>query len=247
MSNRRRVIIGLAFVTALAAVTVLLREHTSLDVLIRHEGRLRDLIARHTLTAWLVGLGIYYLTSLVPGTGGKSIVFGWLFGLWPALVMIDVALTLAALTGFLVSRYLIRDFVESRFAMQVYRLNDHLHRDGTFYLLFLRMVHVPFTFMNYVCGALQVPPRTFWWTTQIGLIPGTFVFVFAGTRLPTLKELAEEGPLRLLDPWLIAGLLLTAVLPILIRQTVRHFYKPLDDDADSTIENSSTGIPTRPH
>ena len=228
MSNRRRVIIGLVFVTALAAVTVLLREHTSLDVLIRHEGRLRDLIARHTLTAWLVGLGIYYLTSLVPGTGGKSIVFGWLFGLWPALVMIDVALTLAALTGFLVSRYLIRDFVESRFAMQVYRLNDHLHRDGTFYLLFLRMVHVPFTFMNYVCGALQVPPRTFWWTTQIGLIPGTFVFVFAGTRLPTLKELAEEGPLRLLDPWLIAGLLLTAVLPILIRQTVRHFYKPLE-------------------
>lgn len=226
MSNRRRVLIGLLFVGVLAAVAVLLREHASLEVLVRHETRLRGAIAANLFQSWLIGLGVYFLASLIPGTGGKSMIFGWLFGLWSAVLMIDVALTLAALVTFLISRYLIRDVVESRFAAQVQRLNGHLARDGPFYLLQLRMAHAPFTFINYVSGALRVSVTTFWWTTHIGLLPGTIVFVFAGTRLPTLQELSEQGPIGLLDPWLIAGLLMTAVLPMILRWTLRLLRHP---------------------
>lgn len=234
MSNRRRVLIGLAFVGVLGAVTALFREHASLDVLVRHETHLREQVAGHALLAWLAGFGIYFLASLVPGTGGKSMVFGWLFGYWPAVVMINAALTLAALVSFLVSRYLIRDVIEARFAAHVERLNEHVRRDGSFYLLALRMAHAPFTFVNYVSGALKIPTRTFWWTTQVGLLPGTMVFVFAGTRLPTLRELAESGPIRLLDPWLIGGLILTAVLPVLIRRIARRFQTPGEPTSDET-------------
>lgn len=221
MSNRRRVLIGLTFVVVLAAVAVLLREHASLDVLVDHETRLRNAIAANPFQSWLIGFGIYFLASLIPGTGGKSMIFGWMFGLWSGVLMIDMALTLAALVTFLISRYLIRDVVESRFASYVERLNCHLERDGPFYLLQLRMAHAPFTLINYVSGALRVPTSAFWWTTQIGLLPGIIVFVFAGTRLPTLRELSEHGPIRLLDPWLIAGLVLTAILPLLIRKLTR--------------------------
>jgi len=221
MSNRRRVLIGLTFIALLAAVAVLLREHASLKVLVHHETKLRETIAANSLNSWLFGFGVYFLASLIPGTGGKSIIFGWLFGLWPAVLMVDGALTLAALAQFLISRYLIRDVLESRFAAHVDRLNRHLERDGPFYLLQIRMAHAPFTLINYVSGALRVPTSTFWWTTQIGLLPGIIVFVFAGTRLPTLRELSEHGPTRLLDPWLIAGLLLTAALPVLIRKLTR--------------------------
>ena len=65
--------------------------------------------------------------------------------------------------------------------------------------------------------------------------------------VPTLKELAEEGPLRLLDPWLIAGLVLTAILPILIRQIARRFNRPLDDGHESAVEESVPGVPARSH
>ncbi|NQV27323.1 MAG: TVP38/TMEM64 family protein [Rhodopirellula sp.] len=221
MSNRRRVLIGLMFVGVLAAVAVLLPEYTSLEVLVRRETRLRESIANNPFQSWMIGFGVYFLASLVPGTGGKSMIFGWLFGLWSAVLMIDAALTLAALTTFFICRYLIRDVVESRFTGHVERLNRHLARDGPFYLLQLRMAHAPFTFINYVSGALRVPARTFWWTTQLGLLPGTIVFVFAGTRLPTLHELADQGLIRLLDPWLIAGLLLTAILPVAVRSLSR--------------------------
>lgn len=228
MSNRRRMLIGLAFVAGLAAVAILLPEQASLDILVRHETNLRGRIAGHPFKAWWVGFGIYFLVSLVPGTGGKSMIFGWLFGLWPAVLMIDGALTLAAFVTFLVSRYLIRDAVETRFAAHVERLNRHLDQDGPFYLLMLRMAHAPYSFINYVSGALRVPKLTFWWTTQIGLLPGTIVFVFAGTRLPTLQQLADQGPIRLLDPWLIIGLVLTGVLPVMIRYLVKHFHRPVE-------------------
>jgi uncharacterized membrane protein YdjX (TVP38/TMEM64 family) len=71
--------------------------------------------------------------------------------------------------------------------------------------------------MNYACGATRVRLAQFSWTTAVGLLPGCFVFVFAGTRLPTLAELLNKGPLQLLDPWLLGGLALTALLPIVIR------------------------------
>lgn len=219
----RRLLLGVSFIGVLAVVTIVLREHTSLDALVQRETQLRDAIAAHPIQSWLIGFGVYFLASLVPLTGGKSMVFGWLFGLIPAVLMIDGALTLAALVTFLTSRYLIREAVESRFAVHVARLNHHIERDGSFYLLFLRMAHAPYTFINYVSGALRVPTRTFWWTTQLGLLPGTIVFAFAGTRLPTLRELAEHGAARLLDPWLVVALILTGLLPVLIRWVLRWF------------------------
>lgn len=226
MSNRRRVLIGLMFVGVLAAIALLLPGHASLEVLVRRETRLRESIANNPFQSWMIGFGVYFLASLIPGTGGKSMIFGWLFGLWSAVLMVDGALTLAALVTFFISRYLIRDVVESRFTVHVERLNRHLARDGPFYLLQLRMAHAPFTFINYVSGTLRVPAVTFWWTTQLGLLPGTIVFVFAGTRLPTLQQLAEQGAIRLLDPWLIAGLALTAILPVIVRWLSRLLQHP---------------------
>lgn len=226
MSNQRRFLIGLVFIGLLAVVALFFREHASLDALVLHELRMRDSIAANPVQAWLTGLGVYFLASLIPGTGGKSMVFGWLFGLWPAVLMIDVALTLAALVTFLVSRHLIRDAVEARFALHVDRLNRRLQNDGPFYLLILRMAHAPFTFINYVSGALRVRTRTFWWTTQVGLLPGTIVFVFAGTRLPTLRKLADQGVIGLLDPWLLTALACTGAFPVVVRWLVHLCQSP---------------------
>lgn len=244
MSTTRRFITALAIVGVLALVTLLFREHASLQVLVRHEAALRQSISENAVQAWFIGLGIYFLASLVPGTGGKSVIFGWLFGMWQGVLMVDIALTMAALVTFLIGRHLIQDVIESRFATHVARLNRHLQSDGPFYLLLLRMAHAPFTFVNYTAGALQVPIRTFWWTTHLGILPGTAVFVFAGTRLPTLQELADEGVLRLLDPWLIFALVLTGILPVLIRWLVRKFHKPESDNPNKYVRNGSP-IPAR--
>ena len=81
--------------------------------------------------------------------------------------------------------------------------------------------------MNYAAGAgTEVPFRTFWWTTQLGLLPGNIVFVFAGTRLPGLKILVQRGPISLLDGPMIAALIATVFLPWLARKMIQRSSRP---------------------
>ena len=99
--------------------------------------------------------------------------------------------------------------------------------DGALYLLTLRLAHAPFSIMNYAAGAgTDVSFRTFWWTTQLGLLPGNIVFVFAGTRLPSLEALVRRGPLSLLDGPMIIALAATVFLPWLARKMIQLISPP---------------------
>lgn len=220
---KRRVLSLLLIVVGFAALAVILPRYVSLDVLVENETRLRSAIARHPLQAFLAGFGLYFLTSLIPGTSGKSVICGWVFGFWQALIIVDLALSAAAMVMFFVGHYALSGLVRYRFARFVEQMHWHLERDGAFYLLMARFAHVPFTLVNYSCGALKVQPRTFAWTTVCGLLPGSAIFVFAGTQLPTLREMQERGLWGLVDPGLWAALALTAVLPVAIRFAVTRW------------------------
>jgi uncharacterized membrane protein YdjX (TVP38/TMEM64 family) len=237
----RRKFAALGFVACLLALALLFHRFLPLEAIVAEELRLRDAIKQNPIPMWFVGFALYIVASLIPGTGGKAMICGWLFGVWPAVLMVDGALTVAALLTFSVSRFVLRDNVESRFRSNIARINRGLEREGPYYLLLLRLIHVPYTFVNYACGATRVDVRTFWWTTHLGLLPGTLAFVFAGTRVPSLSELIGNGPLSLLDPWLIAGLALSALLPVLIRFSVLRLRRGAPDapGAESALQQEA--------
>src|SRR5690606_21537352 len=110
----------------------------------------------------------------------------------------------------------LRDAIRSRYDSFLERVDDNLLKRPALYVLMLRMAHAPYTVVNYTLGATRIGVSTFLWTTALGLLPGTMVFVFAGMRLPTLAELVDEGVWGLLDPWLIGALALSAVLVPLV-------------------------------
>lgn len=235
---KRKTMLVLLFVVGLVGLFLAFRHFLPLDWLVENEQALRSAIQTHVVLSWLIGFLIYVAASLVPGTTGKSMVFGWLFGFWQAVLLVDCALTAAALVTFCFSRFAIRDAVQSRLRPHLERLNRGLERDGAFFLLLLRLMHAPYTFINYAGGATNIRVGTFWWTTQLGLLPGTVVFVFAGTRLPTLGELVRQGPLRLLDPWLIGALALTALFPVLIRWLIalwKKRFRPAPEEQRSVV------------
>ncbi|MEZ6058743.1 MAG: VTT domain-containing protein [Planctomycetaceae bacterium] len=224
---QRRILISLILVLVIVILGLLAGEYTSLQWLIERENRLRNTVERRPVAAWGIGFVAYVCLSLIPGTSGKSVIFGWLFGFWSAVLMVDCALTVAALCTFAFSRYALRSFVEARYAEVLQRWKERLRHDTAYYLLLLRLMHAPFSVVNYGAGALNlVPTSTFWWTTQLGLLPGTMVFVFAGSRLPTLAELAERGVWELLDAPLIGALIFTAVMPIVVRAISRTLHQP---------------------
>lgn len=222
----------LVFATAavlLAALAWYVRDHVSLGKVAAQELRIRDYISLNPWRSFAMGFAVYAGLALVPGTGGKAMVYGWLFGFWQALLIVTVGLTLAAMTIFSLSRYLFREIIENRYPTAVSLMNRHIEKEGAFYLLTLRMAHAPYSIVNPVSGASRVRTWTFFWTTVAGLLPANAIWVYVGIRLPSLGELASRGPEAFVDLPLIGALVACPLLPLLVRWLVGRFGIPASE------------------
>ena len=214
----RRIFAALGVVFTILVLGILARHYASMEWLIAQETQLRAYVRENPIRAWMIGFAVYVCLTLIPGMYGKAIVIGWLYGFWPAVVLVDTAMTVAALITFHVSRYIFRETIEARFGVHLGYFRKKLESNAGFYLLTVRLLHAPFSFVNYASGATNiVPASTFWWTTQVGILPGTMVFVFAGTRIPNLSVIAEKGAIAMLDPTMLAAFVATSILPVVIR------------------------------
>jgi pyruvate/2-oxoglutarate dehydrogenase complex dihydrolipoamide dehydrogenase (E3) component/uncharacterized membrane protein YdjX (TVP38/TMEM64 family) len=170
---------------------------------------------------WLVA-GIYFLiyiavTALsLPGAVIMTLAGGALFGLWTGLLLVSFASSIGATLAFLASRFLLRDWVQSRFGGRLAAINGGMAKDGAFYLFTLRLVPVfPFFIINLVMGLTPIKTRTFYWVSQVGMLAGTAVYVNAGTQLAQL-----EGLSGILSPGLLGSFVLLGIFPLLAKKLV---------------------------
>ena len=217
-----RVLVFSAVLGILLLLAWYAHERLSLVELAEQEERLRELIALYPWRAFGVGFGIYLALAFVPGTGGKAVVWGWLFGFWLALLTVSVGLTAAAMVIFALSRYLFQAAIERRYGHFLQSMNRHLDKEGAFYLLTLRMAHVPYSLVNPLSGASRVKTWTFFWTTVVGLLPANAIWIYVGMRLPSLRELAVHGPASLVDLRLFLALAACAAFPWLLRWLLKR-------------------------
>lgn len=218
----RRILITILFILVVTTFGLGIRYAPNWQWIVDSEQRFREQFACRPLVFWCEGVLVYAVLSLVPGTAGKSVVAGWLFGMWPAVAMVEIGLTSAAVVSFFIGRYFAREFIQRRAgAVKRRKLARNFRREGAFYLLLLRFGHAPFTLVNYGAGVARIPVVTFWWTTHLGILPGTLVFTFIGTRIPSLQVVADKGVWSLLDLPLILALLATLSLPFVLRPALR--------------------------
>ena len=168
---------------------------------------------------WLVA-GSYFLiyiavTALsLPGAVIMTLAGGALFGLWTGLLLVSFASSIGATLAFLASRFLLRDWVQSRFGSRLAVINAGMQKDGAFYLFTLRLVPVfPFFIINLVMGLTPIKTRTFYWVSQVGMLAGTAVYVNAGTQLAQL-----EGLSGILSPGLLGSFVLHGIFPLLAKK-----------------------------
>lgn len=187
----------------------------------RKESQIRSFVDKHLLMSAAVGFVIYLVASLIPGTAGKAIVWGWFFGFWIALPIVCFGLTAAAVLSFLAARYLFREWAQRKASWLVCRINNQLKHEGqTMLLLSLRLLHAPYSLTNYAAGVTKIRTRTFAWTTLAGMLPGNLVCVLAGSNLPNLKRIQEAGVWTLIDWKLLIGISLLVTLPLALRWLV---------------------------
>ncbi|ENO95103.1 hypothetical protein C667_20714 [Thauera phenylacetica B4P] len=154
----------------------------------------------------------------LPGAAVMTLAGGALFGLGWGLLIVSFASTIGATLAFLVSRHLLRDSVHARFGERLRAIDQGIARDGAFYLFSLRLVPAfPFFLINLLMGLTPIRTRTFYWVSQLGMLPGTLVYVNAGTELGAVDSLAG-----VLSPGLVASFVLLGLFPLLARWGVER-------------------------
>jgi len=168
----------------------------------------------------LLTIGIYFslyiaVTALsLPGAAIMTLAGGALFGFWTALVVVSFASSIGATLAFLVSRFLLRDWVQGRFGDKLRAVNAGVEKEGAFYLFSLRLVPVfPFFIINLVMGLTPLKAGLFYLVSQVGMLPGTAVYVNAGTQLARIESVSG-----ILSPGLLFSFILLGVFPLIAKK-----------------------------
>jgi uncharacterized membrane protein YdjX (TVP38/TMEM64 family)/thioredoxin reductase len=162
--------------------------------------------------------GVYALATAlsIPGALILTLAAGAMFGLGVGLVVVSFASSLGALLAFLASRYLLRDTIQARLGKQLAPINEGVRKDGTFYLLTLRLVPVfPFWLINLLMGLTPIGAGRFYLVSQIGMLAGTAVYVNAGTQLAAI-----QSPRDILSPALLTSFVLLGIFPLIAKAVV---------------------------
>lgn len=217
--TRQRLIIAALLVIAIGAFFISgAHQWFTLETLKAYQN---DFQAAFNQNPWQVAglfLAVYVvMTALsLPGATLLTLLGGALFGLGWGLLIISFASTMGATLAFLLSRFLFRHPIERRFPRQFEAVNRGVERDGAFYLFMLRLVPVfPFFIINLVMGLTRIKTVTFYWVSQLAMLPGTAVFVNAGGQLGELESLGG-----IISPTLLASFALLAVFPWIARRIV---------------------------
>ncbi|MGL6003905.1 FAD-dependent oxidoreductase [Aeromonas sobria] len=215
--NRTRLLLALVMGSLIGTFFALdLGSYLSLGALQAQQAAVAQWVDSHFVTASLLFVLIYVLSTALslPGasllTLGGSAVFGVAWG----LLLVSFASTIGATLAFLSARFLLRDWVTARFGDKLATFQSGMAKEGAFYLLSLRLIPVfPFFLVNLLMGLTPIRVSTYYWVSQLGMLPGTFVYVLAGSEL---GQLTSTG--NILSPGLMVALTLLGLMPWLVKK-----------------------------
>ncbi len=170
----------------------------------------------------LLTIAIYFILYVVvtalslPGAAVMTLAGGALLGFWTALVTVSFASTIGATLAFLVSRFLLRDWVQGKFGDKLKAINEGVEREGSFYLFTLRLVPLfPFFIINLVMGLTPMRVLAYYGVSQLGMLPGTAVYVNAGTQLGQIESAAG-----ILSPGILISFVLLGIFPLIAKRII---------------------------
>lgn len=224
-----------------------LHRYFRLSLLQAYQEQLKNFYVQSPVTTFLVYFFLYVLVTglSIPGAAVLTLVGGFLFGLLKGVVLVSVASCTGALVAFLLSRLFIRDFllgmvlenevsstrgrqsigsyvagiVKIRLRKPIETISEKIKTEGTYYLFILRLVPLfPFFVVNLVMGLTSMKARTFFWVSQLGMLPATVLYVNAGTQLSQLETLKDI----ISFPFLVSFALL-GVFPLFVKYVFRKY------------------------
>jgi uncharacterized membrane protein YdjX (TVP38/TMEM64 family) len=214
---QRKHLIRLAILAAVLLAVIIFRalglgQYLTLSYLKESREQLQLLYAAHRVLV----LGGYVLLYIVvtalslPGAAVMTLAGGAIFGFWAGTIAVSFASTIGATLACAVARFLLRDWVQSRFADKLAAINRGIEAEGAFYLFTLRLIPIfPFFIINLAMGLTRLRLSTYYLVSQLGMLPATLVFVNAGRELGKL-----DSPAGILSPGLLFSFILLGLFPL---------------------------------
>lgn len=243
-----RLIVFILFLSALTLGLWDFGDQLSLSKLANRETAFRQYQTHHPILVGLLAFLVYVAVAglSLPGATALTLLIGWLFGFWRGLPVASFGSTTGATVAFLLSRYLLQQSITRRFGSRLESFNEALRREGTFYLFSLRLIPaVPFFVINAVMGLTPIRARTFFWVSQIGMLPGTAVYVYAGASVPNLQILADKGIYAIFTPGqmtqLVVALTMLGVFPLVVRAVMKRLTRGVAVRVQETRVEAAVG------
>ncbi len=217
--NKKKVLL-LAFLAAgLTSFLYLdLGQYLSLEAFREHQQTLTSFVVENRALSLATFFLLYVaITALsIPGAAVMTLAAGAIFGLVTGSILVSFASSIGATLAFLLSRFLLREYVEKKFSGTLEKINAGVEKEGGYYLFSLRLVPLfPFFAINLVMGLTRLRASTFYWVSQLGMLAGTVVYVNAGTQLGRIESTDD-----ILSPRLIGSFLLLGLFPLIAKKSL---------------------------
>ena len=228
--DQNKIKIGLLIVIVLAIIAFFfydIQQYTTLDYIKAKQQNILEYYKQNFFFVLVLFIFLYVLVTALslPVATFFTLVGGALFGFSSGLIIVSFASTIGATLAFLMARFLAQNYVQKNFKNQLSKINKKFKSEGSFYLFALRLVPVvPFFIINVVMGLMTIKTWTFYWVSQLGMLPGTIVYVYAGTQLAQIETFSDITSPSMLIAFALLGLfpLITKKLVQLIRKDKNH-------------------------
>lgn len=220
MSNTRLVLLIVIVLAIMGFFIFDLQHYFSLNFFKSQQAAIEGYYQQHPLGT-VLGFFLIYVTITglsLPGAAVMTLVGGAIFGLFWGTIIVSFASSFGATIAFIAARFLFRDSVQNRFGHHLRAINQGIEREGSFYLFTLRLVPAfPFFVINLVMALTPLKTLRFYWVSQVGMLPGTLVYVNAGTQIADIDSLGG-----ILSPGLILSFVLLGLFPLIARRLVEQ-------------------------
>jgi uncharacterized membrane protein YdjX (TVP38/TMEM64 family) len=198
-------------------------QYLSFETIKEQHEKLILLIESNFIFYFILFFFIYIIVTAfaLPFAAIKTVLAGALFGLIPGVILTSFASSIGSTLCFLMSRFVLRDFVQNKYSKYLDKINKGIKEDGIYYLFFLRLSPIfPFFIINLVFGLTKMKTMTFYVISQIGMLIGTVIFVNAGVQLSKINSMSDILSFNLILSFILIGL-----VPLIIKKLIQIIKK----------------------
>jgi uncharacterized membrane protein YdjX (TVP38/TMEM64 family) len=209
-----------------------LMKYLNFDTLKTYRLHLLNLVHYHLINASLIFIGLYALSTALslPAGGVFTLTAGFLFPLPLAFACSIIGSTIGSFILFLIAQTTLKTLLRDRAPLFLKKMSVGIKEHTVSYLLFLRFIPIiPFWLVNLIPAFFKIHWYTYLWTTFIGVMPGSFIFNYAGIGLGKIFGSNKPFSLDLIfNKQLKIALILLAIFaltPIFCKKWLKKFNK----------------------